>query len=126
MPASDLLKALHAYAADFYGRTLGKDAEVSYGSLDGSALLALGVLMEEAIRGVLGETGDLAFVEGEKVEVVDGHEEQDELIQKTKPSSADDEALVKPGAAAFEDGSTPDKTRKRKKRKVNHNTDNKS
>ena len=68
LPESDLLKALHTYAADLYGRSLGPEADVSYESLDGSALIALGVLMEEACKEALGETGDLALVEGEEVD----------------------------------------------------------
>jgi hypothetical protein len=31
--------------------------------MDETALIALGILMEETVRGVLGETGDLAFTE---------------------------------------------------------------
>ena len=68
LPESDLLKALHAYVADFYGRNLGPEAEISYRSMDGSALLALGILMEELCRKALGETGDLAFIEGEELD----------------------------------------------------------
>lgn len=36
--------------------------------MDESALLALGILMEEATREALGETGDLVFTEGQEVE----------------------------------------------------------
>jgi hypothetical protein len=35
--------------------------------MDETALLALGILMEEATRDVLGQTGDLVFTEGEEV-----------------------------------------------------------
>lgn len=64
MPDSDLLKAIHAYASDFFGKVLGEEARVSFGSLDETALIALGVLLEEEMGRVLGETGDLVFVEG--------------------------------------------------------------
>ena len=67
LPESDLLKALHAYAADFYHRSVGPEANSSYGSMDGSALIALGILMEEICKEALGKTGDLAFVEGEEM-----------------------------------------------------------
>ena len=33
--------------------------------MDGSALLALGILVEEAVKEELGKDGDLVFVEGE-------------------------------------------------------------
>jgi hypothetical protein len=34
--------------------------------MDETALIALGILMEETAREVLGETGDLAFLEGDE------------------------------------------------------------
>lgn len=64
LPDSDLVKAVHAYASDFYGRVLGERGKVSFGSMDETALLAMGVLLEEEVGRVLGETGDLVFVEG--------------------------------------------------------------
>lgn len=88
LPDSDLLKAVHAYASDFYGAmrmaahgsrkhpgrrrvnsngyTRGND----FGSLDETALLAFGVLLEESVAAALGETGDMVFVEGEIAEGV--------------------------------------------------------
>ncbi|KFY89086.1 hypothetical protein V500_05944 [Pseudogymnoascus sp. VKM F-4518 (FW-2643)] len=63
LPDSDLLKALHVYAADFYAAE--REAGADYRSLDETALLALGVLMEELCREQLGEGGDLVFTEGE-------------------------------------------------------------
>jgi hypothetical protein len=35
--------------------------------MDETALLALGILMEEATRDILGQTGDLVFTEGQEV-----------------------------------------------------------
>ncbi|OBT53408.1 hypothetical protein VE04_05680 [Pseudogymnoascus sp. 24MN13] len=63
LPDSDLLKALHVYAADFYAAE--REAGADYRSLDETALLALGVLMEELCREQLGDGGDLVFTEGE-------------------------------------------------------------
>ena len=63
LPDSDLSKALHSYASDFYMKTTGENAEVSFHSLDGSALLALGTLLEESCQVLLGSTGDLALTE---------------------------------------------------------------
>ena len=48
LPDSDLLKALHTYASDFYDRAIGDGAELDWKSLDETALLALGILIEEA------------------------------------------------------------------------------
>lgn len=65
LPDSDLLKALHCYTSDFYSRTTPRGGAGNWRSMNGTALLALGILMEEATRDVLGQTGDLVFTEGE-------------------------------------------------------------
>ena len=81
------MKGIHTYASDYYGRTYdprkgkikrrkkvveGKEARNErlrscrdFRSMDETALLAIGVLMEEMMKSSIGETGDLAFtVEG--------------------------------------------------------------
>jgi hypothetical protein len=63
LPDSDLLKALHKYASEFYGSM--KDNRKDWRSLDETALLALGILLEEAAVEILGPTGDLTFTEAE-------------------------------------------------------------
>ena len=65
LPDSDLLKAVHAYAADFYHRTTTDRGTISTRSLNETALLAMGILLEESMRQALRETGDLALVESE-------------------------------------------------------------
>lgn len=63
---------VHEYVSDFYGAvggrrddgTIGKRGEVDFRSLDETALIAMGVLLEEMVREVVGETGDLVFTEG--------------------------------------------------------------
>jgi len=65
LPESDLLKALHCYASDFYSRATSSECTSDWRSMDETALLAFGILMEEICRKELGETGDLVFVEGE-------------------------------------------------------------
>ena len=66
LPDSDLLKAIHSYAADFYN-AMGDKGRVNFLSMDETALLAIGILLEETADEVLGETGDMVFVEGEAV-----------------------------------------------------------
>ncbi|OIW28888.1 hypothetical protein CONLIGDRAFT_715337 [Coniochaeta ligniaria NRRL 30616] len=74
LPSSNLLKAVHVYAAGFYealalerqqkgkvGRVGGR--LVDERSLDETALLAFGVLIEEASREVVRGGGDLVFTE---------------------------------------------------------------
>ncbi|KAI9794853.1 MAG: hypothetical protein M1816_002981 [Peltula sp. TS41687] len=65
LPDSDLLKAVHAYAADFYARATTDAGKGDWRSLDETALMALGILLEEAAVEALGDTGDLVLVEGE-------------------------------------------------------------
>jgi len=67
LPESDLLKALHCYTSDFYSRASAERGAGDWKSLDETALIALGILMEEASRDVLGQTGDLVFTEGEEI-----------------------------------------------------------
>jgi hypothetical protein len=65
LPDSDLLKALHCYTSDFYSRATADKGRGEWRSMDETALLALGILMEEVCRETLGETGDMVFTEGE-------------------------------------------------------------
>ncbi|KAM0461157.1 hypothetical protein ACHAPV_004471 [Trichoderma viride] len=69
LPQSDLLKAIHEYSSQFYG-TLNRHQGASEsgrnldeGSMDETALLAFGILLEEAGREVLGRRGHLVFTE---------------------------------------------------------------
>jgi len=68
LPDSDLLKAVHAYVADFYSRAIPINGDANQRSMDETALLACGILLEEAAKSVLGESGDMVFVEAEDVE----------------------------------------------------------
>ena len=61
LPESDLLTAVHSYVADFYG-TL-PDSKNDFESLDGTALIAMSMLLEEMAGEALGKTGDLALTE---------------------------------------------------------------
>lgn len=70
LPESDLLKAIHAYASDFYACTTSNKGLSDWRSLDETALMAMGILLEEAAQEALGETGDLMFVEGEEEEIL--------------------------------------------------------
>lgn len=90
LPDADLLKAIHAYVVDFYSRTVPND-EQSHGSLDETALLALGVLLEEAAAAALGKSGDLAFVENPGDSVGSDIGDQDFIVndksRRTVPQS---------------------------------------
>lgn len=66
LPGGDLLSALHRYIAKCYTRNGENGNQKVWKCMDETALIALGILMEETAREVLGETGDLAFVEGDE------------------------------------------------------------
>ncbi|KAF2178573.1 hypothetical protein K469DRAFT_695370 [Zopfia rhizophila CBS 207.26] len=82
LPCSDLLNALHAYVSKFYASSSEKLSEKAWKSMDETALIALGILVEETVKEVLGETGELAFL---------GTPED-----SPEPSSAGDSALDSP------------------------------
>ncbi|KAF6797583.1 membrane protein [Colletotrichum musicola] len=73
LPDSDLLKAVHSYSSHFYAALGGEERRAMYQvgsrniderSMDESALLAFGILLEEAGKDVLGDKGDMVFTEG--------------------------------------------------------------
>jgi hypothetical protein len=65
LPDSDLLKIIHAYVSDYYGSGSGHlgDTRLDFESMDETALIAFGILLEETAKEILGETGHLAFLE---------------------------------------------------------------
>ena len=73
LPQADSFNAIHAYVSDFYYARGNDRAKLDYRSLDETALIAMGILLEEAVRESLGDNGDMVFVEPEGLE--DGLEE---------------------------------------------------
>ncbi|KAF5651003.1 hypothetical protein F52700_238 [Fusarium sp. NRRL 52700] len=79
LPDSDLLKAIHAYTSAFYSVRNGEwqppeGRNITERSMDETALLAFGILLEEAGKEVLGRRGDLVFTEGAHDGLVDASE----------------------------------------------------
>ncbi|KAK3360322.1 hypothetical protein B0T25DRAFT_127390 [Lasiosphaeria hispida] len=74
LPQSDLLRCVHSYSSNFYEAMAGRlgtkgtvgSRIVDERSMDETALLAFGVLLEEASREVLGKRGDLVLTEGKR------------------------------------------------------------
>jgi hypothetical protein len=75
LPESDLLKLLHGYISDYYSKAVN-DGSGDFYSFDETALLAFGVLLEEAMKDALGRNGDLVFTEGSEIasDVLSTHE----------------------------------------------------
>jgi hypothetical protein len=71
---------LHAYVSKLYSRIEDEGTEKAWKCMDETALIALGILMEETARELLGETGDLAFTEAadEEEELALASEDEDE------------------------------------------------
>lgn len=116
LPESDLLKSIHTYASDFYERTTKHRGAVDFESFDETALLCMGILLEETAEHVLGDTGDLAFIEGEEVDDV---ESEPPTRAKSQMSEAKVEVPVaRPAKVAKQRTSDSEKMRKHKKRKI--------
>lgn len=102
LPDSDMLKAVHRYTSHFYqGLAQQTDSRssqldlrcVDERSMDETALLAFGILLEEAAKESLGENGDLVFTEG--MEEIDGKEHQ---VNPSKKPREQTEAQTEAGA----------------------------
>ncbi|TQW00718.1 membrane protein [Cordyceps javanica] len=83
LPESDLLKAIHDYSGRFYGHmrrrgnVASQSCNVDEASMDETALLAFGILLEEAGRDILGKSGDMVFTEG-----IEPENKEEELPQR--------------------------------------------
>lgn len=113
LPDSDLLKALHAYVSAFYARTSHDGGASDSQSLDETALLALGILVEEASYKVVSQGGWRALVEGEheEHEVRRGRHTSRSVVTKAarhkKSSAQTNKARAKNGNARSRSASKP-------------------
>ncbi|KAL2273414.1 hypothetical protein FJTKL_04542 [Diaporthe vaccinii] len=91
LPDSDMVQAVHGYASHFYealghrcaGEPRGDVGRVNERSMDETALLAFGILFEEAARDSLGKDGDLVFTEG----IQDDDDGEDDREKQTATNS---------------------------------------
>ncbi|KAI1958827.1 hypothetical protein LOZ58_004863 [Ophidiomyces ophidiicola] len=90
LPDSDLLKTLHTYTSDLYASMTSDNGHAGWLSMDETALIALGILLEETATEALGETGDMVFVEGEEVTdgEASGYESEAKSLSKGRTISA--------------------------------------
>ncbi|EXJ53749.1 uncharacterized protein A1O5_12998 [Cladophialophora psammophila CBS 110553] len=96
LPESDMLKAIHAYASDFYSRATEEQGTLDFRTLDETALIAFGILLEEAVKEALGQNGDMVFVEPEGLE---------HGLDETKLSKYQVKGRAKPQKASKKDSS---------------------
>ncbi|KFA64968.1 hypothetical protein S40285_03847 [Stachybotrys chlorohalonatus IBT 40285] len=85
LPDSDLLKSIHAYSSKFYEKTkdTALEGNIDECSMDETALIAFGILLEEAGKEVLGRRGDLVFTEPAVKQ--DSSSEDEESLSDAKP-----------------------------------------
>ncbi|KAG5979405.1 hypothetical protein E4U55_005193 [Claviceps digitariae] len=111
LPDSDLLKSIHTYSSKFYAamerrqrrdpqlRAVRGSRGVDERSMDETALLAFGILLEEAGREILGRKGDCVFTEG----VLDGQDGSRSMmagIGGGVGAESGDEVMRRAGSAA--------------------------
>lgn len=89
LPSGELLTAIHAYVSKLYSRNAESDGLPAWKCMDETALIALGILMEETAREVLGETGDFAFIEA-------ADEEEDKLLDPQNGHASADTGSSEP------------------------------
>jgi hypothetical protein len=58
-----MLEAIHSYSSHFYANAVDNRGSNDFASMDETALIAMGILLEELANHSLGETGDLVLVE---------------------------------------------------------------
>lgn len=117
LPDTELLKALHCYASDFYSANDRGEINHNYRSLDETALVAFAILLEEASAEALGENGDMVLVEPEGLE--DGLPEsamvKHQIRGKVKPPSTPPDASS--DEASSMEGITSEDNRRTKRRR---------
>lgn len=62
LPESDILEAVQSHAGHFYAKTTDSRRTEPFYSMNGSALIAMGVFLEELGNELLGETGGMVLV----------------------------------------------------------------
>ena len=111
LPGSEMLKAIHTYASDFYGSATVDKGAYDFRTLDETALIAMGILLEEAAREALGENGDMVFVEPEGLE---------QGLDETKMTKHQIKGWVKPETnikdTSNEDAAEPDELPAKRRR----------
>lgn len=106
LPSGDLLSSLHAYISKLYSRTGEPGAQKAWKCMDETALIALGILMEETAKEMLGDTGDLAFTEAADEEEEEKGSQEDDGVEEgpTRPGSSTEKQPSDPWSSS-EDGS---------------------
>lgn len=84
LPSGDLLTALHDYISKLTSRSYEEDMPELWKFMDETALIALGILLEETVKETLGETGDLALLEAARTDEEEAFAEHEERARGIK------------------------------------------
>lgn len=95
---------------------------MDFESMDETALLAMGILLEGMAEHVLGDTGDLAFVEGEQIEE-EVEDDRSHDSAKGKRRKMLEPSTAASGATTPARGSDAESRRTAKRRKIKHAND---
>lgn len=82
LPDSEMLQTIHSYCSDFYDRATLDRGQDDFRSMDETALIAMGILLEEMANESLGETGDMVLVEGEITSENEGPSKAPSTVRK--------------------------------------------
>ena len=112
LPDPELLKAVHQYSSDFYNIRTEEKGKCDFRSMDETALVALGVLLEEAAVQASGETGDMVLVEPEGLDsfVPESRATQMQICGRVPPTQT-------PPFVSEESSDEPDDDRMREKKR---------
>lgn len=116
LPSSELLESVHAHTADFYDQAVTTNGGANHYSMNGKSFMFMGVLLEELAKESLGETGDMALVEGDNLST---DEETDPKLEGRKRRKRAKSGLSSAYASSGEDlDSVVKRKRRSKKRKL--------
>ncbi|KAJ5156442.1 hypothetical protein N7492_009245 [Penicillium capsulatum] len=123
LPSSNILEAVHAYTADFYKHQPKKARRNDYHSMDETALLAMGILVEELANEALGDTGDMVLVEGESSDADDSAVSDAEIAPQRRRRKRGDTSLNSEPVTAHEHLRGVQQKRKRRRLRRGSDTD---
>ena len=119
LPDAEVVTALHKYAADYYSAHAHGEPNHNYRSLDETALMAFGILLEEAAAEALGETADMVLVEPEGLDdgLPESAMENHQVKGRVKPPPTPDPVSSGGGSSSDDHTSGEERKAKRQRRK---------
>lgn len=119
LPDAEVVTAVHKYAAGYYSAHAYGEVNHNYRSLDETALIAFGILLEEAAAEGLGETADMVLVEPEGLDdgLPESAMENHQVKGRVKPPPTPDPVSSGGGSSSDDHTSGEERKAKRQRRK---------